>query len=244
MSAILNASVDYFYTKPFNVKLNAKIKTADPKAFSPRRSVGIGQPQLLAEAAELFDLFVLQGIEGGHDVLDVLGKEVRNHVLPLRRQVNLDVAPVLFVPPTFDEPALDEIADDGADVAFALKQLFAQLALVHRAEVIDGLQDAELAGREVARPVRLADCSVDRIEGPREANVRGERTLFVIGSVVVGRHGRMLSSEKRRRDSQGRRLVPETLTVCSEPLVHAFRLEDFVAGRDEGVPIIISKLDH
>ena len=77
-----------------------------------------------------------------------MGKYLADQLGARRGQVDVDEAPVFFIPSPFHQFAAFQVVDHHGDVASAFQQLQADLALVHRAQMMEGLHHAELGHGE------------------------------------------------------------------------------------------------
>lgn len=105
-----------------------------------------GAAELAAQTSE-FGLFI--GAERAHQGCDSLrmgGEDARDEAAAGGGQGDAHASAILGAAGPPDHPAAFEVVEDDRDIAAAAQELAGELALVHRAEMKESLEDAELSG--------------------------------------------------------------------------------------------------
>lgn len=146
-----------------------------PNLETTDKALGVAGSYFSAKDAELRLFAQSQRCHLGRDESRVSREYLFDASAAAGRQVDEDRAAVSSLALAADEAALFEVIDQHGDVGAAAKELFGEGALVHRAEVQDRFEDAELADGQMVLLELARFAGLDRVRGANEIDVSVER---------------------------------------------------------------------
>src|SRR5574337_296810 len=143
--------------------------------------------EFAAQDSELLLLRLRENVHLRNDPLRVIREQARDQAASPRGEPDRIEPAVLGFPLPGDEAPFFEIIDHHRDIAAAFEDLSGQFALAERAQMVQGLQDAELAdGESGIRQVPLEACGY-RPRRPYELDVGVQRPgLFFCALEIRG----------------------------------------------------------
>ena len=96
-----------------------------------------------------------------------------------------NTAPILFLPLSDNQTALNQVVDNQSHISAALEDLGSQLTGLHWPQVIDGLEYAELARSQIVLRQMPVDAIANGVRGAREFYVRVEGQFFLLACADI-----------------------------------------------------------